>query len=97
MAQHNYNQEPADAPENTEALCAQFAFGDIIINPDWWFEPVFQGGHDAIKICNECPLKAQCAEYAITQGEEYGIWGGLTADDRKRLRKRNIRIKNPLN
>lgn len=33
-------------------------------------------------ICQDCPLKEQCLEYAITAKEHYGIWGGLDPSER---------------
>jgi WhiB family redox-sensing transcriptional regulator len=32
-------------------------------------------------ICNQCPLLEQCFTYAISNGERYGIWGGVEAKD----------------
>jgi hypothetical protein len=34
-------------------------------------------------ICAGCPIKQECLDYAMAAQEEYGIWGGLTADERK--------------
>jgi hypothetical protein len=34
-------------------------------------------------ICDTCPIKQICQDYAIAAEEEYGVWGGLTAEDRK--------------
>lgn len=34
-------------------------------------------------LCAECPLLYTCREYALEANEEFGIWGGLTARDRK--------------
>ena len=39
----------------------------------------------AREICVSCPLRAKCLDYA-TFAEEYGIWGGTTAGERKVLR-----------
>ena len=39
-------------------------------------------------LCAECPIRNLCAEYAINTGQEFGIWGGLTADDITALRGR---------
>ena len=39
----------------------------------------------AKQLCQMCPLKALCAEYALEAREEFGIWGGLTAQDRKTI------------
>jgi WhiB family redox-sensing transcriptional regulator len=40
----------------------------------------------AIKICSKCPIKLLCAEYAIRNDEQYGVWGGLTETDRTKIR-----------
>lgn len=47
----------------------------------------------AIKGCIECPLMTACADYAIEAGEEYGIWGGLTAIQRRKMKRARIRTK----
>lgn len=46
----------------------------------------------AVQGCMECPLINLCAEYAITAGEEFGIWGGLTRSQRKRMRQARRRL-----
>ena len=33
-------------------------------------------------VCAACPVHAQCLEQAIASGERYGVWGGLTFDER---------------
>ena len=38
-------------------------------------------------ICGECTAQPQCLEYAIVNGERFGIWGGLSERERRRLRK----------
>jgi hypothetical protein len=40
---------------------------------------------DAKLICDFCPVKALCAEYATIAHEPYGIWGGTSAADRKAI------------
>lgn len=48
------------------------------------------------KICADCPIINECAEHAIAH-EEYGFWGGLTARERKLLRrKRRQRMVSPV-
>lgn len=37
--------------------------------------------------CASCPFKVMCAEYALEAVEEWGIWGGLTAEERRAIRK----------
>lgn len=41
----------------------------------------------AKKVCEPCPLKMQCLEFALKNGE-FGIWGGTTEEQRRNLRRR---------
>lgn len=45
----------------------------------------------ARQLCAECPLAAQCLEYALTTSQAFGIWGGLTPTERHRLRAQSLR------
>ena len=40
-----------------------------------------------VKICNNCPIKSECANYAI-HNEQHGFWGGLSPSERAEIRKR---------
>jgi WhiB family transcriptional regulator, redox-sensing transcriptional regulator len=40
---------------------------------------------EAIAVCETCPVRQECLEYAITAREQYGVWGGVREQDRKRL------------
>jgi WhiB family transcriptional regulator, redox-sensing transcriptional regulator len=42
-------------------------------------------------ICRGCPVSATCLTWALTNGQEAGIWGGLTEDERRRLHRRGFR------
>ena len=45
----------------------------------------------AKRICRDCPVRRQCAGYALATDERYGVWGGLTAAERaRRLRRRAV-------
>lgn len=39
-------------------------------------------------LCAECPLKVECLQVALEAGEPYGIWGGLTPEERRALKRR---------
>lgn len=39
------------------------------------------------EICDECPVRNLCLAYAIEQQEEYGIFGGLTPGERRKLKR----------
>lgn len=39
----------------------------------------------AVAICTTCPVIEQCREHALRSRETYGVWGGLTEDERARI------------
>jgi len=41
----------------------------------------------AKRVCATCPVRRQCATHALTVGEEYGVWGGFSENDRSTLRE----------
>jgi WhiB family redox-sensing transcriptional regulator len=47
---------------------------------------------EARRICNGCIVKNDCLQYALTNNELYGIWGGMTSTERKHYKR--IWIKN---
>jgi WhiB family redox-sensing transcriptional regulator len=38
----------------------------------------------AKQVCAVCPVRPSCLEEALLKPEEYGVWGGMTADERAR-------------
>ena len=47
----------------------------------------------AQRICEDCPVKAPCLEYALTNRVEHGVWGGASERQRRRLlKKRRIDV-----
>lgn len=54
------------------------------INPDWFFaQPGTPEACKAMELCLNCPLYNQCHDYALRQGVEFGIWGGVTREARR--------------
>jgi WhiB family redox-sensing transcriptional regulator len=46
--------------------------------------------HHAKRICRRCPALEPCREYAMANPELLGIWGGLTAEERRLLRREQV-------
>jgi WhiB family redox-sensing transcriptional regulator len=46
-------------------------------------------------ICRGCPVSATCLNWALASGQEAGIWGGLTEDERRRLHHRSRGFRPP--
>ena len=61
-----------------------------IFHPDDEEENEFSA-EPAKAICNACPVREPCLEHAITVREKHGVWGGLTARERRRLIRRRRR------
>ncbi len=38
-------------------------------------------------ICQGCPVREDCLEYAMANDEKFGVWGGYTERERNRLRR----------
>jgi WhiB family transcriptional regulator, redox-sensing transcriptional regulator len=42
-------------------------------------------------VCKLCPVRVQCLDYALRNSIRYGIWGGLSPEERSRERRRRAR------
>lgn len=63
--------------------------GECLFYPPSTFFPSDGVGVDAAKaICQECVVRSECLEYALTNKIEHGIWGGASERERRRLLKR---------
>lgn len=67
-----------DADWMDSALCAQ-------TDPDEFFPDKGGSPRDAKRICAACEVRADCLEYALAHNILFGVWGGLTPDERRRL------------
>jgi WhiB family redox-sensing transcriptional regulator len=67
----------------SEALCAQ-------TDPEAFFPEKGGSTRDAKRVCGACNVRSECLEYALTNDERFGIWGGLSERERRRLRKRAV-------
>jgi WhiB family transcriptional regulator, redox-sensing transcriptional regulator len=51
------------------------------VDPDLFFP------ERAKEVCKGCVVRGECLEYALANGEKFGIWGGLSERERRRLRR----------
>lgn len=76
--------------EETPAPGAWISRGSCRGAPTSLFFPDDAGrAHEAIRVCRRCPVRAECAAYALDIPGLEGIWGGLTEADRLRHRRRH--------
>jgi WhiB family redox-sensing transcriptional regulator len=68
----------------------------LTADPELFF-PIAQGSaadmqvSTALRVCARCEVRQQCLDFAMASGEAHGIWGGTTADERIRARRRATR------
>ena len=62
------------------ALCAQ-------TDPEAFFPEKGGSTREAKRICISCEVKSECLDYALANDERFGIWGGLSERERRRLRR----------
>jgi WhiB family redox-sensing transcriptional regulator len=53
-----------------------------------WFPSDGQNANETIKFCLDCPVRRQCFDYAVKNKLDDGIWGGVSANQRRRYRWR---------
>ena len=66
-----------------KALCAQ-------TDPEAFFPEKGGSTREAKRICVSCEVKQECLEYALMQDERFGIWGGLSERERRRLKRQAV-------
>jgi WhiB family transcriptional regulator, redox-sensing transcriptional regulator len=77
-----YEIDPATADElwQERALCAQ-------TDPEAFFPEKGGSTREAKRICMGCEVRDACLEYALAHDERFGIWGGLSERERRRLKR----------
>lgn len=87
-----YNDKNESDNWTSEAACAG-------TDPELFFPERSQGRGVAARlmaakaICAECPVTAACLESAISNNEQFGVWGGTSAEERAHLSRRSRRVR----
>ncbi len=72
--------DPDEQSWHESALCAE-------TDPEAFFPEKGGSTREAKKICTGCEVRAECLEFALANDERFGIWGGLSERERRRLRR----------
>ena len=57
------------------------------VDPDIFHPEQGESNRPAKKICAGCFVSSQCLEYALATNQEFGIWGGTSEHDRRRIKE----------
>lgn len=63
-----------------QALCAQ-------TDPEAFFPEKGGSTREAKRVCRSCEVRSECLAYALENDERFGIWGGLSERERRRLKR----------
>lgn len=67
-------------------------------DPELFF-PVGTGGPalaqiaEAKAVCRRCPVISECLTWALETGQDAGVWGGMSEDERRALKRRHARTR----
>jgi WhiB family transcriptional regulator, redox-sensing transcriptional regulator len=84
VAESNTAEEvPSELEWQERALCAQ-------TDPEAFFPEKGGSTREAKKVCLTCEVRGECLEYALQHDERFGIWGGMSERERRKLKKRAV-------
>jgi WhiB family redox-sensing transcriptional regulator len=68
------------------------------VDPELFF-PIGNSGpallqiEEAKQVCRRCTVMEECLRWAIDSGQDAGVWGGMSEDERRALKRRTIRLR----
>jgi WhiB family redox-sensing transcriptional regulator len=74
---------PEEGSWQERALCGQ-------TDPEAFHPEKGGSTKEAKKICTGCEVRPDCLAYALDHNERFGIWGGLSERERRRLKRRTV-------
>jgi WhiB family redox-sensing transcriptional regulator len=81
-------EESTSTPQDEVAVESWQAFANCLgVDPDLFFPERGASTKEAKQVCQGCVVREDCLEYALANGEKFGIWGGLSERERRRIRR----------
>ncbi len=70
----------------------------LTVDPELFFPvgntgPALDQIEKAKQVCAQCPVVENCLQYAIESNQDSGVWGGLSEDERRALKRRAARAR----
>jgi WhiB family redox-sensing transcriptional regulator len=71
------------------------------VDPELFFPigntgPALMQIDEAKQVCRSCPVVDSCLKWALESGQDAGVWGGLSEDERRALKRRTARTRTRL-
>lgn len=55
--------------------------------------PALDQIEEAKAVCRRCEVVQTCLRWGLDTGQEFGVWGGFSEDERRALQRRNARVR----
>ncbi len=82
-------RDPARNPQPPKQLAPLGAWRDravcVTADPEIFYPDKGGSVTEAKRVCAHCPVTAECLDYALTHDEWWGVWGGMSEQERRRL------------
>ena len=77
-----------EQPNDTDGGESWQMFANCLgVDTDLFFPERGASSKEANGVCQGCVVREDCLEYALANGEKFGIWGGLSERERRRIRR----------
>lgn len=63
------------------------------MDPDLFFPERGESVAAAKEVCQDCPVRLTCLQYALDNNEKFGIWGGVSERERRRIRRARLQAR----
>ena len=87
----SHTQEPVETPVGLEPFEPEESWQNFAnwlgVDPDLFFPEGGASTKEAMAVCRAWVVREDCLEYALENSEKFGIWGGLSERERRRLRR----------
>lgn len=60
------------------------------VDPELFFPERGSSTREAKEVCRGCVVRPECLEFAIANSEKFGIWGGMSERERRRVRRARL-------
>jgi len=85
--------ENSDSPQHWQSKAACIDEDPELFFPIGNTGPALQQIEEAKIVCRSCPVVDTCLKQALENGDDHGIWGGMSEDERRALRRRQARVR----
>jgi WhiB family redox-sensing transcriptional regulator len=60
------------------------------VDPEWFYPGRGGVATQALEVCRSCPAVDECRDWALDTGQQFGVWGATTGEDRERIRAAGV-------